>query len=272
MTTTDTPAPTAPGSSTGATPDGATGQRSGSSSRGRAGTTAGTAPGREVGGAAAPVAGAGWLVAGVVAGPVFVGSGLTQAFTREGFDLRRNALSQLALGDLWWLQVATFLVTGVLLLAGAVGLRRAGAGVWLPRAIGAYGVGMLIAGVFRTDPSFGYPAGAPAGMPESLSRHGILHAVGFYLAMTAWTAAAAVAATRFARRGERAWATGVALAPVAAVLVFTLPGLGPVSVRIAIAATLQFALMSALCAELVSRTDRPWLSRGGRELVRGARR
>ena len=195
------------------------------------------------------------LLAGVAAGPLFLGSGLTQAFTRDGFDLRVHALSQLGLGDLGFLQVGTFLATGALLLAAGAGLRRAGS-PWLGALVGLYGAGMVIAGVLRTDPAFGYPAGAPAGMPAELSTAAMLHGVGFFLAMAAWTLAAFAAAGRFARRGERGWAALCALAPVAAVAVFTVPGAGPTSVRIAAGAALQFALMGAVCAKLVRETSR----------------
>jgi hypothetical protein len=195
------------------------------------------------------------LVAGVAAGPLFIGSGLAQAFTRDGFDLRVNALSQLALGDLGFLQVGTFLATGVLLLAAGEGVRRCGS-TWLGVLVALHGVGMIIAGVFRTDPSYGYPAGAPAGMPAELSTAGVLHGVGFFLAMVVWTLAAFVAARRFLRHGERGWAAACALAPVAAAVLFAVPAFGPTSIRIAEAATLQFALLGAICAKLVRETSR----------------
>ncbi len=47
----------------------------------------------------------GLLASGVVAGPLFVGVSLIQAFASEGFDLRRHAISMLSLGELGWIQV-----------------------------------------------------------------------------------------------------------------------------------------------------------------------
>jgi hypothetical protein len=55
---------------------------------------------------------------------LFVAVSLGQAFTRSGFDLTRHPLSLLSNGALGWLQITNFVVTGVLTLAGAVGLRR----------------------------------------------------------------------------------------------------------------------------------------------------
>ncbi|MFD5872145.1 DUF998 domain-containing protein [Streptomyces sp. NPDC060322] len=45
--------------------------------------------------------------------------------TRDGFDFTRNALSQLSLGALGWIQVTVFLLTGLLVIAGAIAIRQA---------------------------------------------------------------------------------------------------------------------------------------------------
>jgi hypothetical protein len=42
----------------------------------------------------------------------------------DGFDLRRNAASALSNGDLGWIQVGNYLVTGPLFLAGGAGAPR----------------------------------------------------------------------------------------------------------------------------------------------------
>ena len=65
------------------------------------------------------------LTAGAIAGPVYLIVGLAQAFTRPGFDITRHALSLLSNGDLGWIQVTNFLVSGLLVIAGAIGMRRA---------------------------------------------------------------------------------------------------------------------------------------------------
>jgi hypothetical protein len=64
----------------------------------------------------------GW---GIVAGPAYVTAWLTQALTRDGFDLRQHPASVLVNGDLGWIQVANLLLTGLMVLAAAVGVRRA---------------------------------------------------------------------------------------------------------------------------------------------------
>lgn len=131
----------------------------------------------------APAPGQIWLLlaCGVAAGPLFLGSTLTQAGTREGFDMRRHAASLLSNGDLGWIQTLTFLVTGVAVTAAAVGLGRAlhsspGASVWGPRLLVVYGVSFVAAAVFPADPTLGFPLGTPDG-PGVLTTTGIGHMI-----------------------------------------------------------------------------------------------
>src|SRR5213083_2580384 len=65
------------------------------------------------------------LRCGIVAGPLYIVVGAIQLVIRPGFDVRYNMLSQMALGELGWIQVANFIVSGLLVLASAVGIRRA---------------------------------------------------------------------------------------------------------------------------------------------------
>ncbi|SOJ52550.1 hypothetical protein MSIMFB_00065 [Mycobacterium simulans] len=105
---------------------------------------------------------------GVIAGPIYVLSVGAQAATRDGFDPTRHAASQLANGDLGWIQIATFLITGAMTIAAAVGFRRAlGAGrrsAWAARLLSGYGLALMIAAAFRADPSDGFPPGTPPGV------------------------------------------------------------------------------------------------------------
>ena len=54
---------------------------------------------------------------GVIAGPFDVVESLSQALTRDGFDLTRHAWSLLANGDLGWIQITSFTLTGAMLVA-----------------------------------------------------------------------------------------------------------------------------------------------------------
>lgn len=155
---------------------------------------------------------------GILAGPFYVAVSLGQALTREGFDLTRHQWSLLVNGDAGWIQVANFVLTGLMLVAFAVGLRRAlapGRGArWAPGLVAAYGASLVAAAVFRADPALGFPAGTPEG-PPAISWHGIAHFVAGGIGFTCVAAACFVLARRYAAEGRRGFAvfsrvTGVA--------------------------------------------------------------
>src|SRR3954469_24891550 len=62
---------------------------------------------------------------GVIAGPVYVAVSLAQALTREGFQVDKHAWSLLENGALGRIQMPNFILTGLMTIAAAVGLRRA---------------------------------------------------------------------------------------------------------------------------------------------------
>ena len=142
---------------------------------------------------------------GVIAGPVFVVVSLAQALTRPGFDPARHAWSLLSNGDLGWIQVTNFVAAGLMTVALAVGLRRAGAGTWAPRLIGVYGLSLVAAGVFRADPALGFPAGTPADA-HIVSWHGTLHLVSGSVGFLGLIAACLIVGRAAAARGARGWA------------------------------------------------------------------
>src|SRR5947207_12771822 len=155
---------------------------------------------------------------GVLAGPLYVTVSLAQALTRDGFDLTRHAWSLLSNGSLGWIQIANFVVTGLMTVAAAVGLRRVltsaallvrpecrattpgRARTWVPVLVAAYGASLVGAGIFRADPAQGIPAGTPES--TAISWHGMLHfaigGIGFFCLIVACF----VLGGRFAREGR----------------------------------------------------------------------
>jgi len=196
------------------------------------------------------------LTCGVVAGSLFMVVALVQSFLRPGFDLRRHAISMLSLGDLGWIQRTDFVACGVLFLALAVGVRRVlhpdAAGTWGPLLLGGFGTGLVIGGVFSTDPALGFPPGAPAGMPATMSWHAMLHSLGFFLAFSSLTAACFVVARGLASRGRRQWAvasvgTGIATPVLIALGMTSIIATG---IAFAIAAVLTTWWAAAVAARL----------------------
>jgi hypothetical protein len=147
------------------------------------------------------------LVCGAVAGPLFVTVVVTQALTRTGFDLTHDAASLLDDGPWGWIQSANFIVTGLLLIAAAAGLRRTlrtGPGhKWIPRLLAIAGAGLAGGGVFHPDPSGGFPPGTPRGASAVATWHGAAHIVCGSAAFLALIAVCFVIAHRLAADGQR---------------------------------------------------------------------
>ena len=153
-----------------------------------------------------------WLLGAGVVGPLlFIVVFLVEGATRPGYSVWRNYVSELALSDQGWEQIVNFIVCGSLSIGFAFGLRRiwrAGpASRWGPLLIGLFGLSLIVAGVFVTDPARGYPPGAPlTGSPQTF--HGAVHGVNALIAFPALGAAIFVVARRFAAEpGQRGWAT-----------------------------------------------------------------
>jgi len=161
---------------------------------------------------------------GALAGPFYVIVVLVQGLTRPGFDLTRDDASLLSNGGLGWIQIANFLVSGAFVLAFAVGLGRAlGSGrgaTWAPRLIAGYGLGLIGGGIFIADPMNGFPPGAPAGHPATISGHGVLHLIAAGLGFLCLAAACFVMARRFAADRRRGWMTYSIVAGVAFLVAF----------------------------------------------------
>ena len=144
------------------------------------------------------------LGCGLLAGPFYLAVGLTQALLRDGFDLARHPLSLLANGRGGWVQTANFVVTGLLVLAAAVGFGRvlgpkSRAVRWL---LGSFAVGMIVAAIFPADPVDGFPPGTPKGPPTSISNTGLAHFVVSSLGFTALAISCFFAAPVMWRKNE----------------------------------------------------------------------
>ena len=201
------------------------------------------------------------LTLGALAGPLYVIVGLTQAAIRPGFDLTRHPLSLLSNGDLGWIQIANFVVTGSLVVAGAIGLKRAlpsGRGrIWARRMLALYGVGLIGAGIFIADPALGFPPGTPAEN-NPISWHGLLHFLGGTIGFIGFIATCLIFARRFNELGQSGWSvfsliTGVLF--LAAFLAIASGSRGPVSVYLALAVALGFAWLSAVFLQVKAATN-----------------
>jgi hypothetical protein len=159
------------------------------------------------------------LLCGAAAGPLYVTLGVIQMLIRPGYDPTRHDLSLMSNGELGWIQIANFVITGLLVIAGAVGmghvLRGSRGGTWGPLLVSIYGLGLIGAGIFVADPALGFPPGTPADAHE-ISGHGLMHFVSGGLGFLALIAACFVFARRFSKLKQR----GLALFSVLTGIVF----------------------------------------------------
>jgi hypothetical protein len=113
------------------------------------------------------------LRCGVLAGPLFLVALFAQDAITPDFHPMKHPGSSLELGPYGWVQQVNFVVAGLLVLAFAAGLRRATRRWAGPVLIAVWGVGLIGAGVFVTDPVNGYPPGPVALIGGTW--HGRLH-------------------------------------------------------------------------------------------------
>lgn len=159
---------------------------------------------------------------GVLAGPFYLAVGLMQAFLRDGFDLARHPLSLLANGPGGWVQTANFVLTGLMVLAAAVGFGRvlgptSRAAPWF---LGGFGMAMIVAAMFPADPVDGFPPGTPEGFPTSISTTGLIHFVAGALTFLSLAVSCFLAAAAMSRRNVASLARFSLLSGLAVVLGF----------------------------------------------------
>lgn len=188
------------------------------------------------------------LAAGVAAGPLFIAVAGAQVLTRDGFDLGSQPISELSRGDLGWIQVANFIVSGLLTVAFAAGMRRVlhpgRAGTFGPLLVGLYGAGLTCAGVFVVGD-------ADPGTPMSdYTWNTLAHSLATSLSFLSATLACFVLARRSAAAGEHGWFAYCLLTGVAALLLGMWPSTAGASVRFAVGALLTATWVTLLALRL----------------------
>jgi hypothetical membrane protein len=162
------------------------------------------------------------LYAGIVGPLAFVAVFLLEGLTRPGYSQWRHYVSQLATGPGGWMQVVNFIVCGSLVFLFAIALRESLQGtrgaIGGPVLIAVFGLDLIVAGAFSTDPALGYPVGAA----QVHTVHGMIHGLAGLVAFTSLPAAAFVMARHFAAQpGARRWSLYSAAIGGLVVVMFT---------------------------------------------------
>lgn len=126
---------------------------------------------------------------------------LIEGATRPGYNAWRQPASDLSVGPGGGVQVVSFFICGLLFLGFAIALNRDSR--WAAILVAIAGVGLIIAGVFVTDPAPGFPPGSTG---RTSTVHGAIHLIASFLVFTALPTACFVLARWFARAEKRGWA------------------------------------------------------------------
>lgn len=128
------------------------------------------------------------LLSAGAAGPIiFVGGYLANGARQPEYSSWHDTISTLSLGRHGWLQDANFMLFGASTLCFAEGLRRSGA----VKATGfglevIAGLGLVVIGLFRSDPILGFPP----GKPTVVTPRGTVHNVASLVVFVSFPAAA----------------------------------------------------------------------------------
>ena len=196
------------------------------------------------------------LACGVIVGPLYLALGVAQGLVRDGFAFARHPLSVLANGPGGWVQTANFVVSGLMVIAAAVGIRRVlgPGGRGTSGFLGAFGASMLAAAVFPADPVDGFPPGTPEGFPTAISTTGLLHFAAGGLGFTCLAVSCLLAAWALSRRGQRPLSLLSLFAGLSVLLGFFggmfIPGLAGGTVGIWFAVVVGWAWLSVLSLRL----------------------
>jgi hypothetical protein len=105
------------------------------------------------------------LICGQVGCFLFIVLFLVQGQLREAYSPMKFPISSLSIGHWGWIQITSFLISGLLIFLFAIGFHRATpllkGSAWTSRLIGAVGFGLVGAGIFSSDPIYGYPMNEP---------------------------------------------------------------------------------------------------------------
>ncbi|MGH3650031.1 MAG: DUF998 domain-containing protein [Acidimicrobiia bacterium] len=147
----------------------------------------------------------GW---GVVAGIFYLIVGVTHALLRDGFSFPDHPLSLLMLGDFGWVQRTNLILSGLMVVAAAIGFKRAmkpdRRGTRTGVALGIYGLALIGAGIFAPDPVAGFPESSSTAQATT---SGVLHLAFGGIGFIALATATLFMAGWFSDRGETSQAT-----------------------------------------------------------------
>jgi Protein of unknown function (DUF998) len=169
-----------------------------------------------------------WL--GSFCAPFFAIVFLIEGFTRPQYNWMRHPISSLSIGPLGWMQITNFVITGTLVALIGIGLRLAFAAhsrgsLFGPILLVVAGIGLIGAGIFVSDPVFGFPPDKPLVLAQ-FTTQGHFHDLFSTFWFLGLPAACFVLAVRFFVIGEPGWAFYSLLSGFGMIAFFVLASMG----------------------------------------------
>jgi len=169
------------------------------------------------------------LFCGPVGCILFIGLFLIQGAFRENYSALRFPISSLSIGPLGWVQISNFIISGSLIFLSAFGLREVTrvlkGSIWISRLIGAVGLGLVGAGIFSSDPVFGYPMTEPLAIAQ-FTVHGHFHDFFSIFVFVCLPIACFKFHNRFKDSGDIKWATYSLISGIGMLGAFILAAIG----------------------------------------------
>jgi hypothetical protein len=169
------------------------------------------------------------LLCGAITGPLFTIAWIVEGANRANYDWLRHPISSLAIGELGWIQIVNFVVTGFLTFAFAFGLWRTfqsqKVNTRVPLLIALIAIGFLGAGIFVTDPMNGCPIGTPV-LPLQYTITGRLHRLFSAFVFLGLPIACFIFTRLFARQNQREWTIYSTVTGIAFVVMFIFTTMG----------------------------------------------
>jgi hypothetical protein len=165
--------------------------------------------------------------AGILAPILFVGIFTLEGFLRPGYEPLKTYISALSLGPRGWIQMANFVVLGVLLLLFAWGIaaefKDGKASRGGPILLAILGVLFLVSGPFVMDPT-----GTPT---DQMSVHGMIHGIAGGIVFLLMPITCFVFLRRFRADPKwqflQGWTLGLGTFDALAVILFTISSKAP---------------------------------------------
>lgn len=144
------------------------------------------------------------LLSGVIGPLLFLVVLLLEGNLRPGYNPRRFFGSELALGKRGWVQIANFILSGLLIFASVFGIAQVLPGsLWGSLFLGLFGLCLIVAGAFVTDPVFYFP---PELKDKGPTTHGKIHGANFPLSFGSLIVTTFIFSGFFFSTGNLMWA------------------------------------------------------------------